>query len=124
MPRRAPVVTHRDRLGLAQRFEEGDHVPDGVQDGVGVLALGAVGPAIPPLIRRDRTVAGGGKSAKWWRHVPENSGNPWSSTTSGPVPWSRKCILMPSTLTEFQIEQTMPPADALWVRPAGRPGRP
>ena len=48
--RRAPVVTHHDAGRLAQRPDQIDHVPDQVQDGIGVHARRLLGPAITPHI--------------------------------------------------------------------------
>src|SRR5262245_38242444 len=38
-------------------------------------------------------------AGSWWRQEYQDSGKPWQSTTSGPVPCSAKCIRMPFVST-------------------------
>jgi hypothetical protein len=51
--RRSPVVADDHGLRLAERFDQCDHVADGIENAVGVDIGGSAGPAESPHVRRD-----------------------------------------------------------------------
>ena len=95
--RRTPVVADHVRSFDAQLIEHAEHVAGNERDGVGLDLGGAIGLSETTQIGNDAAVAGRGECGHRWRHNRCESGQPWSSSTGGPVPSS--CTSIPTPFT-------------------------